>query len=351
MRSAGEMSLRQAVTVPAILAGVMLSIGLLTGTLAGVDWSGLPAAYLTAGFGGTALALLLSVFFWVLGMARSGVDRPLQQVVVKCRACLPNLLVPAIILPLFLAGFTASKSAIPFLVGYTWDGTFAELDRLLLGDDAWRITHSWLSLAWLPLWEWFYTFGWGAVFFVGSALIAIHSSRRLAAIFFSAMLSTWLLGGFLAAYGFSAAGPVFTHLVATGSNIQFAELRAALAQSLAPDGLLRSTQTYLATSLNDHVAHKGGGISAMPSMHLGAASIFVLVARRSWWFAPAAMFWLLIFVLSAYFGYHYWVDAIPAAMIAWLSWVVAESFFNRSASGATADWHSHSGRTAPPLPV
>jgi membrane-associated phospholipid phosphatase len=76
-----------------------------------------------------------------------------------------------------------------------------------------------------------------------------------------------------------------------------------------------------------HIAVKGGGISAMPSMHLGAASIYVLAARRTPWIVPAVLFWAIIFVCSGYFGYHYWVDGIVAAMVASACWSAAKRFY------------------------
>jgi membrane-associated phospholipid phosphatase len=64
----------------------------------------------------------------------------------------------------------------------------------------------------------------------------------------------------------------------------------------------------------------------MPSMHLGVASIYVLAARKTPWLAPAILFWLIIFVASAYFGYHYWVDGIVAAAVAAMCWAAAERY-------------------------
>jgi membrane-associated phospholipid phosphatase len=71
----------------------------------------------------------------------------------------------------------------------------------------------------------------------------------------------------------------------------------------------------------------GGGVSAMPSMHLAVAMIFVMATRKSHWRAVAVPFWLLIFILSAYFGYHYWIDGIVGSIIAMLCWLAAERLF------------------------
>ena len=67
----------------------------------------------------------------------------------------------------------------------------------------------------------------------------------------------------------------------------------------------------------------------MPSMHLGACAVYVLAAWRTKWFAPSLAFWVLIFIASAHVGYHYWVDGIVAAIVAWACWEAAEYAYSR----------------------
>jgi hypothetical protein len=234
------------------------------------------------------------------------------------------LALPAIIFPLFLASFTAVKTAIPFLVGYSWDPFWAAADRLIFRDDGWRIAHFWLgsgSARWL---EWAYSVGWGLSLIFVTALVALNASPKFIARFYTAMMATWLIGGVAFAYLFSAAGPVFADRATPDGVEDFADLQQFLKSNLAPESPIRLTQQYLASALHSHVAVKGGGISAMPSMHLAAVSIYVVGARRTWWLVPATVFWLIIFVASAYFGYHYWVDGLAAAGIAAACWKAAD---------------------------
>ena len=95
------------------------------------------------------------------------------------------------------------------------------------------------------------------------------------------------------------------------------------------NGPIGFSQHYLARAVHEHVAIKGAGISAMPSMHLATVSVHILAARRTKWLIPAVIFWLLIFVLSAYFGYHYWVDGIAGAIVAAGCWYAAERYYDR----------------------
>lgn len=328
----GDVSNRELLTAPSVLAGTMLVIAVVTASLAGIDSSWLVWPYFASSIAVTLICFLASLFWWVLQLARQRADSPVERVMAMARSRMVPLLLPAFVFPLFLVSYTTSKSAIPFLVGYQWDEFWADADSMIFGADAWRIAHGWLGSQSMPLWEWFYTVGWGTVFFFGSALIAIHAQRREAAIYFTAMLSTWLVGGWLIAYWFSAAGPVFAHLFDARLAGRFGELRQVLEAHLTQDGAIRVTQHYLVAAVDEHVAVKGGGISAMPSMHLGAASIYVLAAWRTGWIIPACLFWIVIFVGSGYFGYHYWVDGIVAAVVALVCW---------RASGAF-----HGGRTA-----
>jgi hypothetical protein len=313
----------------------MLAVAAITCALAHVDMTRLFFPYLSISFGVTVAAVLVSIFCWVAAMARVKADAPLRTVLERLRARVLLLLLPFLILPLFLAGYTAAKTATPFLVGFGWDGFWTEADRFIFGGDAWRIAQGWLGVQWMPLYSWFYTVVWGGVFMGVTALIAINATPLRAGIFYTAMLLTWIVGGWLAAMTFSAAGPVFTHLFNPELGRHFADIDASIAGNLPADNSLRLTQKYLAASVSAHIAFKGGGISAMPSMHLGAASIYVFAARRTKWLVPAVLFWLTIFVLSGYFGYHYWVDGLAAAAIAWACWCASELLFRSPAEGTS----------------
>ena len=325
----GDVSNREMLTAPVALAGMMLLVAVITARMANIDSSVLVWPYLSASLAVTLLCLLCSIFWWVVQLARKRADAPVETILAMVRSRLALLLLPGVVLPLFLIGYTTSKTAIPFLVGYGWDGFWADADALIFGADAWRIAHAWFGSRSMPIWELSYTVGWGTVFFFASALIAIHAPRRTVAIYFTAMLSTWLIGGWLIAYLFSASGPVFAHMFDAGLADRFAELRRVLEANLTQEGAIRRTQNYLATAVDGHVAVKGGGISAMPSMHLGAASIYVLAAWRTRWIVPATLFWIVIFVGSGYFGYHYWVDGIVAAAVAYASWAASKAYYGQ----------------------
>jgi hypothetical protein len=306
---------------------VTVLVALLATSVARVDFTPLFVPYFSTSIAVTILCVLLCVFWWVAKLALQKADKPLHRVWAELRPRLLYLLLPTIVFPLFLVSYTAAKTCIPFIVGYSWDGFWAAADRLIFGDDAWRITHRWLGENFMTLWQWLYTVVWGGALIFSSALIPLNARPRLVAVFYSAMIGTWLLGGVVMAYLVSAAGPVFAQMFDPRLASEFGPLHDFLDRGLGPGDPIRLTQHYLAAVVNIHIATKGSGISAMPSMHLGAASVYVLAARRTRWFAPTIAFWLIIFLASGYFGYHYWVDGVVAAGIATFCWMMADRLY------------------------
>jgi membrane-associated phospholipid phosphatase len=104
-------------------------------------------------------------------------------------------------------------------------------------------------------------------------------------------------------------------------------VRPDLLDEAARDDERASGEMLLPETLHSHVAVKGGGVSAMPSMHLASVSIYICAARRTRLLVPAVLLWITIFVSSGYFGYHYWVDGIVAAGVAAICWSASEALY------------------------
>jgi hypothetical protein len=318
---------RHAIVIPTLLAAFMLMVGFTTARMAGIDNTSLFAPYVTIACIVTVLSAWLYIFIAFARLALKLADNPCARVWEDVRARAPLLLLPMLVFPLFLAGYTSAKTSIPFLVGYRWDAFWSHADVLVFGDDAWKIAHSWLGTSNVKLWEMLYTVAWGLGLLLFKSNVALYASPRRVGVIFTAMLLTWMIGGWLMAYLMSATGPIFAHLVDTNLGEHYAPLRSELDALLTSDSSIRLTQDYLAKEIDSLVAVKGGGISAMPSMHIGAVTIAVLSARGTRWLIPAIAFWITIFVGSAYFGYHYWVDGIVAALVACVAWKIAEACF------------------------
>ena len=75
----------------------------------------------------------------------------------------------------------------------------------------------------------------------------------------------------------------------------------------------------------------GGGISAMPSLHVAMAALYAAVG---WRVNRLAGLLLCIYVLivqlgAVHLGWHYLVDGLAGIALGWLFWVIAWRFAGR----------------------
>ena len=327
-----DITIKQALAIPALLAIVTLVIAAAISSMTGVDGSRVFLPYLSAWAAVSVLAILSWIFVEVARLAPTGADRPLQRVIVRIAQPAQLIALPALIFPMFLGAYTWAKCSIPFAVGYGWERTCSDADRLIFGTDAWRLTHAVIPAAAGSAWTFFYAVVWGFALVFSGALVAVFASRRHVATFFTAMMMSWLIGGIGFAYAMSAGGPVFAHLVDPDLGARFSPLRQELVAMLGEKDMVLLSQKYLAAGMNVKIALKGGGISAMPSMHIATATILVMAASRSRWLPLAILFLLLTFVGSVHLGYHYAVDAPVAAVIAVLCWFAARRIYREPAA-------------------
>jgi hypothetical protein len=326
-----DISLRDALLPPTILCGVMLLIAFWLSAISGVDGRKLFAFYLSVSLFVTFVCVVAWSLLEVGAMVVAHEGRPIEAIRRKIPTRLELIVLPCLIAPIFLAGFSTAKSAIPFVVGYPWEAFWAEADRAILGTDAWRITHAVLGPGLTAALAFCYAVVWNLSLILTKQFVAIYGGRRFVATFFTALLLTWIIGGCLMAYAVSAAGPVFAQLGDPSLAARFAPLHIQLNAVLVPDSAVLRTQAYLAEIAGNRMAAGGGGISAMPSMHVAEMAILVLAARGTRWVWPAITLWLLIFVGSIHFGYHYALDGVAGTLIALLCWKAAEAHFARAA--------------------
>jgi len=320
-----DYSLTLAILWPTAVGVCMLIVAAVTAYMARIDVHRL-LGYFNCTLA-TLFCLLVVVFIDTTKFALRREDEPLKLIRARFMDRWQLLVLPAVILPIFLMAYTAAKCAIPYLVGYTWDGLWADADRMIFGDDAWRIARKILGTSHMELWEWFYSVAWAAAFLFVTNAVALYAKPRFVGVYFTAMLGTWFIGGCLLAYALSAAGPVFAPIYDPSLTQRFGPIAQWMNDAVGINPIATS-QHYLEIAVRNRIAERAAGISAMPSMHLGTLSVFVMAARRTKWLVPAILFWAIIFVSSAYFGYHYWVDGIAAAFVAATCWYVAEALYS-----------------------
>ena len=134
------------------------------------------------------------------------------------------------------------------------------------------------------------------------------------------------LEGLFAATVFSSAGPCFLELI--GSPVQERYV------GLFPTSLAsQRVMNYLAETYTTGRLGIGTGISAMPSLHVGFAFLYMLVATKPIWRIVAFAYSMVIFLGSVHLGWHYAVDGIAAAAGTWLIyWMTSIAKHKRSAT-------------------
>ncbi|RIX32449.1 hypothetical protein D3M59_05790 [Sphingomonas edaphi] len=302
----------------------MLGAGISTHALGGPSPFDLLDDYFRGSMVVTLTALMIWVFYRTLQLAYARELEPTRSLWTELKTKLPMQVLPLIVFPVFLASFTATKSAILPLVGFRFDHTFANLDKAVFATDPWRITHSMFGPLSTGVIQAIYVPIWVAALAYSQSLITFFGTIRTIGVFYTAMLLTWFAGGFVTAYLLSAAGPIFSHLIDAKLGSRFEPLKDRLANLLDAEAPFLKGPQYLLEGVSSPQAYYGGGISAMPSMHVAAVTIFVLAARRTAWFIPSCVFAAAIVVGSIHSGYHYAIDAPVAAIIAYASWQLAE---------------------------
>lgn len=271
------------------------------------------------GFAGLAVAIIGTLCFvfvrvaWFAWLREPG---PLRRIARELAAA-PTFPVLIMLLSAQMAVLAWFKVTMPHAVGFWADPLLADLDSALFGRDPWRILHQapdWVG----ALIDRVYA-GWA---FLGLAVLIIlafcsQSLRRDRALV-SYFLLICIAGLFQ--YLLPSAGPVFYEAV--GHGPRFGELPVRPWVQITADYLWSNY-----TGAGDRV---GGGISAMPSVHVGAGAWIALTFRA---YFPRLRFagWAYVATLffgSVYLGWHYAVDGI--AGIAICAWMLASLLLSKA---------------------
>jgi hypothetical protein len=311
-----------------VICMLMVVAGSVTNVFGGPGPFDLTLDYVRGAIATSTLAVLIWTLVRIIQLAIAKSPTPAVTLWTELQPKLPLLILPAVVAPIFLASFTATKSGIITLVGFKFDRLFAEIDYAVFGVDPWQISHAAFGRIETGVIQAFYVPIWVAVLLYSQALIPLFARKKMIGKFFTATLSTWFLGGFVIAYLLPTAGPIFAHLADAELGSRFLPLQEKLGELLAKDAPFRRGPEYLLEGTQSPTAYYGGGISAMPSMHVAVAVLYMLAARGTWLLVPSCIFAAVIFVGSVHSGYHYAVDGVVAALIALLCWRGAERLHN-----------------------
>jgi hypothetical protein len=228
------------------------------------------------------------------------------------------------------------KTAIPLFNSSNWDAVWIGADKAIHGADAWRLLQPVLGFPIVTSALSFAYHAWMLLIYVGGVYFCfIVKNRELRARYFIGFFAIWTVLGVALATGFASVGPCFVGPLLGDHRFDEQMAYLASANEKFPVLVLPVQQMLLAW----HAAGTnglGGGITAMPSMHVAMALLFALsmarVSKRAGLYAW--LFFLVILVASVHLAYHYAVDGYVAILVTLVLWAMAGPLARRVARGS-----------------
>lgn len=233
-------------------------------------------------------------------------------------------------LSLFSISFSLLKSAVSVVNPFSWDETFALWDRFLhFGVMPWEWLAPLLSDEVVTYFINFcYNIWFFVVFFFLLKLAFSMKDNLLRQQYLIAFMLTWFLGGNVLATVFSSAGPAFYGRLGLSPDPYADQMTMlhSIAQSVNVWALEAQNLLWRGYADKNVIA---GGISAMPSMHVATAVLFIFggfgIHRVLGW--AMVVYGSIILVGSVHLAWHYAVDGYVSIAITvfflWLAGILA----------------------------
>jgi membrane-associated phospholipid phosphatase len=290
-----------------------------------------PAAYLQllAYYFGSTLAVLPVVVlpFYAVAAFLTQPEKPFHHAAAELKQRLLPGAITILLFVLVLSGFTTLKLQIPELIPFFTDQFFADLDKALHGQDPWKLTH---AIGQNPVFDAILYFCYSKIWFFqwfGTLLIvAFWHNKQQREQYLWASLLVLITCGTVLAFAMSSAGPIFYDRLYGGER--FAELVAYLQTS---PGIVNVTKVadYLFYIYTNKTTDLGGGISAMPSVHVAVAVLnaWFFSSLNRWAGIAGWAFAAIIMFGSVYTGWHYALDGYVSFIAATIIWFATRRLY------------------------
>lgn len=268
----------------------------------------------------------LALLLWRLARyARRGVASPIAALKADDWTPLAGFAVAVCLYGLQLAVLMWTKTMMPLVGGFWADPLLTRLDHAIFGVDPWVLTHQmpdWVSrlldeayVTWAPV-------KFATIFALLLAPASVTRARLLLTYFL--LVASAAFGQYLA----SSAGPIFHELTGLGARFSALPLEPWAA----------TTRDFLWEDYVRGGGKVGGGISAMPSLHVGVAAWCALALTRTvpklgwigWLYAAT------IALGSVHLGWHYATDGMVALLLLWGSWRLTTRLVREEGSTSSA---------------
>lgn len=313
-----------------VFAAIVLE-GCIAGALAAFYSSGTPLVVSTVMLSAWTLPFLLWLGSIAVVLPIRRVDRPTATLLRLVRLRKIWFMRAGLLMlasGIFGMFFGMVKSGIPLVVPFYADGLFAAIDRALLGQDAWRFSDHYLGDLVTVVLDRIYLLWFPAMFCLFAFLLSTRDDRLQARGLFVFFVS-WVVLGTILAFAGASVGPIlydqFYH------HDTFRDLLNKLDRVDRKHHLdVGLVVKYLSDS--NEVPKLGGGIAAMPSMHVAVAYLGCLVCNQRGGAVLSVVSWLFFFAIllgSIDLGWHYLVDGIVSVAGVWLLWRLAGTLIER----------------------
>lgn len=242
------------------------------------------------------------------------------------------LAVACLITGLTFPFFTTFKELVLPARGFLWDRAFAHLDRLIAGVPPWWLTHRFFGgVEGTRLFDLAYRFWLPFMFGMPMVSAVLFTDPRLRLRILGTWTLSWIVIGTLGGWVFASAGPCFYNVYA-GSSPDYANLLRQLAEAgrqAAAQGHEIASLQYQSGLLQTYRTHDfapGGGISAMPSMHVAMAALLTIVGFRiqRWLGMAFAAFGVTVWLATIHFGWHYMIDGPVGVLMMASIWLLTK---------------------------